>query len=171
MKVVTLLTILLLSPTGFSEPKPTATRESLLAKRAELAKSRKTMMLKPVENEITIQSESERDVMESSSYLVGALGYTLIPNGSAPTVSKPYSLTTVRPEGLTNMKWSEFVRVHRNGLQVIPVTQKHLKPDADTQTIQERITALEKLGYTSITTYKQLPVRISQTPTPTLTKS
>ena len=79
--------------------------------------------------------------MDSSSYLVGALGYTLIPNGSAPSVGKSFTLTTTRPENLKYLEWSAFMHSHRNGLRVIPVSEKALKANADTKMVREKIAA------------------------------
>ena len=167
MKHFQILASLLLLATGSAEIRPATTKEGLLAKREELARSRGAKLLRPVEKEIPVQGAEKRQILDSSSYLVGARGYTLIPNGSALSVGKTITLTTTQPQNLTYMNWSEFVRTHRNGLRTIPVPQDFLKPGADTKIVLDRLASFQNLGLTCVTTYQQKPVRIAQAPTPT----
>ena len=166
MKSLITLIFLLLSFACFAEVTPATTQEGLIAQRAELAKKRNGKLIRPVTEEVAVSTNQEKSIMDSSSYLVGALGYTLIPNGSAPHVSLPFSLTTTRPEELTYMNWSTFIRTHRTHLQIIPITDKLLRPGGDIEALRTQITSAQELGATCVTTYKQLPARISQTQTP-----
>lgn len=166
MKIATLATILLLPASGSAEVRPAATKESLLAKRAELATQQKGKLIQQVSSEVLVQERTKgTSILESSHYLLGERGWTLVPKGSVPSVGKSFTLTTTKPVSLKFMEWAEFVRFHRSGLQTIPISQNMLGPEADTKLIKERITSLQKLGVTCVTTYKQQPVRISQSNT------
>ena len=99
--------------------------------------------------------------MDSSSYLIGDLGYTLIPNGSALCINKPFTLTITKPEEKSYMGWNAFIRAHRTGITLIPVSENLLQSEADTKVVRDRVSANQELGKTCITTFKNLPVRIS----------
>ena len=166
MKLLQFLPYLLLTPTCFSEIRLATTKEDLLAKREELSNNQNRSLIQPLSEEVAVGASPGKSIMDSSSYLVGELGYTLIPDGSAISIDKPYALTKTKPENLAYFEWAEFVRNHRNKLQVIQVTEKLLKPEADTQLVLDRVAALKNLGNTCVTTFKQQPVRIAQSQTP-----
>ena len=157
---------LFLIGTCLSEVRPATTKEDLLARKAALANSQQGKLIRPVEVEVTLQTPGSASIMETSSFLVGSLGYTLIPNGSATNVEKPFTLTTTKPENLRYMDWDTFAHNHRSRIQIVPVPKELLKTTGDSKVIRDRISSVEKLGITCVTTYKNLPVRISKTHTP-----
>lgn len=161
MKLLVPLLIVCLTNNGFSQFNRATAKDILAAKRTQLAENTRGGLVTATETEIQIQQPASIDIMDSSSFIVGALGYTLVPKGSVLNVGRNFTLSQEAPENLSHIQWDKFVRIHRNGLRLIPISQKLLLPDADTTSTLEKITQLKSKGVTCITTFNRQPVRIS----------
>lgn len=161
----TILLFLLLLPLSLQgEMREAATKTSIAAQREALSASRGESLVAPAREVVTVETTSSDSIMDSSSYLVGPRGFTLIPKGCAFCVGSDLQLVQEVPVGLPYQDWSRFMRGNGARLRAIQVQPRHLEPEADLKFITQKITASLQSGMNCVTILNGRPVRISIEP-------
>jgi hypothetical protein len=137
----------------------TASPEEVMARRANakaaFGKAGTVVPDKPI-----AISEDRPTLFEQSDFLVGVHGYTILPKGAVISVGKSVQLVSSQPRSGKLLDWNSFVRSHRGGLRLIPISDGQWTGTDPLDSLKPTLEAASESGLTCLLSLNGQPVSI-----------
>lgn len=130
------------------------------ARRAAAANDYQAAGVKRVEEKVEIKAR-KASFLESSEFLVGASGFTIVPKGSTVTPSRGVKVLPEPPKGQKLQDWKTFQRSNPAVLRLLPITESMLNGEAwALKEISNKISVLQTGGIAYVTVLNGSPVSL-----------
>lgn len=158
---LTLGSLVCLTTNSFGEIVAAPTAESLAKQKAAYSQRSGSQFVEKTDREVLVKKLSQNSVLAESRFLIGALGYTIVPEGSVYALNTPFQIVEKKPNEIAYLPWKEFLRKHYANLSIVHLQKAHLMPGAETTLIKEKIQAAESLKKTCVTLFQGYPARMT----------